>query len=275
MQLVTLATTVTLAAAQYGYGHGGGVHSGVRAAPYAAAHPRAHAAPAAYAAHPGVYGYGGVGIGAAHGLGLGGVYGGGVGFPTFTAGGPQAVSTGSGAGPYGQRTRDGDGLVYSSRLTGVRTAEEEEEKRLAREEVAVLEAIAAELAAEAEEEVVVVVSPSDGKCPADSLLSQSSRACCPATCGQCGGPGCAELVGGGSDCCTQIILEEADLCSESEQAPCRTGIAAAAAYPPYFPQAAVRSASPYQPRNHAAVYSSAPAPAVRSAYSGYGGVYRG
>lgn len=48
----------------------------------------------------------------------------------------------------------------------------------------------------------------------------SSGYCCPATCGRCGGPGCQNLPGGGSNCCRGKILESRRRCARVS-APCR------------------------------------------------------
>lgn len=45
--------------------------------------------------------------------------------------------------------------------------------------------------------------------------------CCDADCGQCGGEGCGDISGlSVDDCCADIIVENGQLCSETDAAPC-------------------------------------------------------
>lgn len=53
----------------------------------------------------------------------------------------------------------------------------------------------------------------------DGIESDDNKACCVASCGQCGGVGCAE-AGEASDCCALDIVEDGDPCSETGAAPC-------------------------------------------------------
>merc|ERR1719162_111608 len=45
-------------------------------------------------------------------------------------------------------------------------------------------------------------------------------ACCPASCGTCGGPGCGERPGGASACCNQMIVGEDRPCANSADTQC-------------------------------------------------------
>mmetsp|Transcript_40354 Transcript_40354/g.93572 ORF Transcript_40354/g.93572 Transcript_40354/m.93572 type:complete len:254 (-) Transcript_40354:104-865(-) len=51
----------------------------------------------------------------------------------------------------------------------------------------------------------------------------SQSACCPASCGTCGGPVCALLEGGSDHCCYANILESKRECSAEVGAPCIIG----------------------------------------------------
>ncbi|WP_445356078.1 polysaccharide lyase [Microbulbifer sp. EKSA008] len=52
-------------------------------------------------------------------------------------------------------------------------------------------------------------------------IYNGSGACCSSSCGACGGPGCGQLNGGSSACCTSEIINSAPLCSYPGQvAPC-------------------------------------------------------
>merc|ERR1719162_53921 len=46
------------------------------------------------------------------------------------------------------------------------------------------------------------------------------RACCPASCVTCGGPGCGERPGGASACCNQMIVGEDRPCANSADTQC-------------------------------------------------------
>ena len=46
---------------------------------------------------------------------------------------------------------------------------------------------------------------------------EASGACCPLSCGRCGGSGCSQL---GEGCCTGDVKDSGDLCSETRAAPC-------------------------------------------------------
>ncbi|KAL1523756.1 hypothetical protein AB1Y20_018682 [Prymnesium parvum] len=53
----------------------------------------------------------------------------------------------------------------------------------------------------------------------DGVLSEDRRVCCAASCGRCGGAGCADLPGGRHSCCASRILSFASCCEENG-APC-------------------------------------------------------
>ncbi|MBM4354462.1 MAG: hypothetical protein FJ109_11835 [Deltaproteobacteria bacterium] len=55
--------------------------------------------------------------------------------------------------------------------------------------------------------------------PADCPGIAAGGACCPASCGVCGGKGCGALPGGASNCCSSTILESGKKCS-SKPPPC-------------------------------------------------------
>jgi hypothetical protein len=54
---------------------------------------------------------------------------------------------------------------------------------------------------------------------AGGILDHDSVGCCPASCGQCGGKGCAKLPGGKANCCTKEIEGNGKDCKTSK-APC-------------------------------------------------------
>lgn len=52
---------------------------------------------------------------------------------------------------------------------------------------------------------------------------RAGAACCPSSCGQCGGSGCSRHPGGANSCCTGNILRAEDFCSSVCMAPCLVG----------------------------------------------------
>ena len=66
--------------------------------------------------------------------------------------------------------------------------------------------------------VITTESPSDPDC-SDGLISASGLACCPTTCGQCGGSGCGSAPGGSSDCCGSGVTNSGIYCDDNV-APC-------------------------------------------------------
>ncbi len=65
-----------------------------------------------------------------------------------------------------------------------------------------------------------------GVCPSTEgilgIESNDARACCVASCGQCGGDGCS-AAGAASDCCVNNIVETGQACSVRGAAPCYIG----------------------------------------------------
>jgi hypothetical protein len=59
------------------------------------------------------------------------------------------------------------------------------------------------------------IDAAEGECAGIS----SGTACCPESCGQCGGTGCSQFPGGASQCCTGNILEAGLSCADYEP-PC-------------------------------------------------------
>lgn len=53
----------------------------------------------------------------------------------------------------------------------------------------------------------------------DGILDATGQACCPASCGACGGEDCSQLPGGPDDCCMGRIVANGDSCLTTE-APC-------------------------------------------------------
>ena len=51
------------------------------------------------------------------------------------------------------------------------------------------------------------------------LGPKDSHACCPASCGKCGGKGCADLPGGKTACCSKEVEKKGDSCA-TNKAPC-------------------------------------------------------
>lgn len=54
------------------------------------------------------------------------------------------------------------------------------------------------------------------------IESSNGKACCLASCGQCGGFGCSS-VGKDTDCCISDIVESGEACSVKGSAPCYIG----------------------------------------------------
>jgi len=54
---------------------------------------------------------------------------------------------------------------------------------------------------------------------ADGILSDSGLACCPVSCGRCGGPGCSDLPGGSYSCCASSVILSTVSCND-QKAPC-------------------------------------------------------
>jgi len=55
---------------------------------------------------------------------------------------------------------------------------------------------------------------------AHGLLDKHKTACCPASCGKCGGSDCGDLPGGRDNCCSHQIMSSKRLCSATTSAPC-------------------------------------------------------
>ena len=60
-------------------------------------------------------------------------------------------------------------------------------------------------------------SCTDQTCSNDLPGFEASGVCCPLSCGQCGGSGCALL---GEGCCTSQVIDSGLLCSVTNAAPC-------------------------------------------------------
>ena len=54
----------------------------------------------------------------------------------------------------------------------------------------------------------------------DGILNSNGSACCAASCGRCGGSGCGQLPGGGSQCCSSAIVEAGRTCSSFSDTAC-------------------------------------------------------
>jgi hypothetical protein len=72
-------------------------------------------------------------------------------------------------------------------------------------------------------------------CPANSRMDSTETVCCPATCGACGGEGCAERPGGADSCCTEAIAQQ-PTCARKGAAPCSLSGPVAAAPVPVAPR---------------------------------------
>ena len=55
---------------------------------------------------------------------------------------------------------------------------------------------------------------------AGGILGEGDTACCPKTCGQCGGHDCAKAPGGKMDCCGKEVADHSPPCSSGGKAPC-------------------------------------------------------
>jgi hypothetical protein len=63
-------------------------------------------------------------------------------------------------------------------------------------------------------------SPPKGECAdAGGILDEDGMACCPKSCGACGGKGCKDLPGGKANCCATEIEGNGKDCSVSKP-PC-------------------------------------------------------
>ncbi|CAM9363763.1 unnamed protein product [Ectocarpus fasciculatus] len=63
-------------------------------------------------------------------------------------------------------------------------------------------------------------APSATECGDGIEGFRTNVACCSASCGQCGGPGCENLEGGASECCPHDIIVAGNSCSDTGVAPC-------------------------------------------------------
>jgi len=61
----------------------------------------------------------------------------------------------------------------------------------------------------------------NARCPQGAIYARHGlAACCPATCGTCGGQGCKRRPGGAEQCCALQIRHSQPRCSQSHPAPC-------------------------------------------------------